>query len=95
MLQRLSSPVQRLVFEVTVTECSQLDAIPWVSIDTIIDPEMPQFRALTRVEVLVRRGVIQGDCPSPIDRGVVRSEIPLRLPALNLLGLLWCDAVDC
>jgi len=77
-----------------MTECSQLDVVPWPSIDAIIRPEMPQFRALTRVEVLVRRGVIPEDRP-PIYKDVVCSEIALRLPNLNLQGLLWCDTVGC
>ena len=94
MLQRLSSQIQKLVFEVTVAECSQLDAIPWESIDGIVRLETWQFRALTRVEVLVRRGVLPDNYP-PIDRDMVCSEIALRLSAINLLGLLWCDMVGC
>ena len=95
VLQQLSSPVQKLVFEVTLTECSQLDGIPWASIDGIIGLETPQFRALTRVEVLVRWGVLLENRPHPIDRDEVRSEIALRLHTLHLLGLLWFDTVGC
>jgi len=91
VLQQLSSPVQKLVFEVTVTDCSQLDAMPWSSIDGTVHPGTPQFRALARVEVLVRRGVP----PEPHLIDMIRSEIALRLPTLNLLGLLWCDTTDC
>jgi len=94
-LRHLSSPVQKLVFEVTVTNCSQLDAMPWAFIDRTVHPETPQSRALTRVEVLVRRGVLPEYLPPIIDRDVVRSEVALRLPALNLLGLLWCDTTGC
>ena len=92
--RQLSSPVEKLVFEVTVTEYSQLDAMPWASIDGIVRPEIPQFRALTRVEVSVRRGVLPENRP-PIDRDAVCSEIARRMPALNLLGLLRCDTVGC
>ena len=95
VLRQLPSPVQKLVFEVTVTEYSQLDAMPWAFIDGTVHPETPQFRALTRLEVLVRRGILPERAPPPIDRDVVCSEVALRLPALNLLGLLWCDTVGC
>ena len=95
MLQQLSSPVQKLVFEVTATDCSQLDAIPWAFIDRIVSPETPQFSALVCVEVLVKRGARRKNYPSSIGRDVVCSEITLRLPVLNLLGLLRCDTVGC
>ena len=95
VLGQISSPIQKLVFEVTATEYSQLDAIPWVFIDRIVHPANPQFRALIYVNVMVKRGGRPGGCRSPIDRDVVCSEVALRLPALNLLGLLRCDTVDC
>jgi len=94
VLRELSSPVEKLVFEVTVTEYSQLDAMPWAFIDGTVHPESPQFRALTSLEVFVRRGVHPGNRPPLIDRDVVRLEVALRLPVLNLLGLLRCDTVD-
>ena len=93
VLRRLSSQVQKLVFEVTLTECSQLDAIPWGFIDEIVGSRTPQFGALARLEVLVRRGELPENHTPPTDRNVIRSEVALRLPALNLLGLLWCDTV--
>jgi len=95
VLQRLSSPILKLVFEVIATERSQLDAIPWAFIDRIVHPKAPQFRVLTRVEVVVRRGVLLDDRSPPIDRDAVCSEIALRLPALVLLGLLRCRTVAC
>lgn len=95
VLQQLASPVQKLVFEVTITDYSQLNAIPWAFIDRIVSPEAPQFRALVRVQVLVKRGVCPKHCPCSIGRDVVCSEITQRLPALSLLGLLWCDTVGC
>ena len=93
MLQQLSSPVQHLVFEVTATERSQLDAIPWTFIDQIIRPDNPQFRALVCVRVLVKRGGRPKGRPPPFDRDVVCSEVTQRLPMLNLLGLLRCETM--
>jgi len=95
VLQQLSSPVQKLVFEVTATDRSQLNAIPWAFIDNTVNPETPQFRALTCVEVLVKRGARRDNYPSSIGRDVVCSEITLKLPTLSLLGLLRCDTVGC
>lgn len=95
VLQRLSSPVQKLAFEVTATDYSQLNAIPWAFIDGIVDPETPKFRALVCVEVLVKRGVHRKNRPSSIGRDAMCSEIALRLHALSLLGLLRCDTVGC
>ena len=95
VLQQLSSPVQKLVFEVTATDCSQLNAIPWAFIDRIVSPEIPQFGALIGVEVLVKRRVRQNNYPSSIGKDVVCSEIIVRLPTLNLLGLLRCNTVLC
>ena len=90
VLQQLSSQIQKLVFEVTATERLQLDAIPWAFIDRIVHPDNPQFKALVRVKVLVKRGDRPRGRP-PIERDVICSEITLRLPRLNLLGLLLCD----
>jgi len=95
VLQQLSSPVQKLVFEVIAMDCSQLNAIPWASIDKIVDPETPQFRTLICVKVLVKRGLCPKDYPPSIRRDAVCSEIALKLPALNLLGLLLCDTAGC
>ena len=44
VLEQLRSPIQKLVFEVSATGYLQLGAIPWASIDRIVDPETPQFR---------------------------------------------------
>jgi len=90
VLQQLSSPIRRLVFEVTVTERSQLDAIPWAFIDRILHSDNPQFRTLLRVKVLLKRGGHQKGRP-PLNRDVVCSLVTRRLPTLNLLGLLRCD----
>jgi hypothetical protein len=94
VLQQLSSPIQKLVFEVTATKRSQLDAIPWAFIDRIVHPDTPQFRALTRVEVLMKRGIPPKGCP-PIGKDAVCLAIAQRLPTLNLLGLLLCNTVGC
>lgn len=93
VLQQLSSPIQKLMFVVTATECSQLDAIPWASIDAIVHPDAQQFRALVCVEVLVKRGAVSGNRSPSIDKDVVCSEIARRLPGINLLGLLRCNTV--
>ena len=94
---RLSSPVQKLVFEVTATRYSQLNAIPWALIDRIVHPDAPQFRTLIRVEVLVKRGGHPKNShrQPPIYRDMVCSEIVRRLPVLNLLDLLRCDTLGC
>lgn len=91
MLEQLSSPVRELVFEVTATERSQLDAIPWTFIDWIVHPDNPQFKALVSVKVLVKRGSRPKSRSPPIGRDVVCSEVTQRLPTLNLLGLLRCE----
>lgn len=93
VLQQLSSQIQKLVLEVTATGCSQLDVIPWASIDSTVHPDTRQFKALVRVEVLVKWGGISSGRPPSIDKDLVCSEIARRLPRLNLLGLLRCDTV--
>lgn len=90
VLRQLSSRIQRLAFEVTATSYLQFDSIPWASIDNILDPQTPQFRDLTRVEVLVRRGFCQKSTPSIIGKDIVCLEIMRRLPTVNRLGLLRC-----
>lgn len=95
VLQQLSSPIQTLVLEVTATSYLQFEAIPWASIDMILNPEASQFRELTCVRVLVKRGVVLLSPRSVIGRDVVFREIIQRLPALHLLGLLRCDTEGC
>jgi len=95
VLQQLSSPIRELVFEVTVTQYSQLDAIPWAFIDRIVHPDNPQFRALARVKVLVKRGGNLRVQSPFIYKDVVCSRVTQRLPVLNLLGLLRCDTAGC
>lgn len=90
VLQRLSSPIKRLVFEVTVSSHLKPTCIPWASIDKIIDPMLPQFSELDRVEVLVKRGARREGSPF-IYGGTVLAEIMPELPKLDLLGLLHCD----
>lgn len=93
VLQQLSSPILELVFEVTVSEYSQLDAIPWAFIDRTVHPDNPQFKALVRVRVLVKRGGSRKVLLPPIYSDVVCSKVARRLPVLNLLDLLRCDTV--
>lgn len=95
VLQQLSSPIQKLVFEVTVSHYWQLDAIPWMSIDNIVNPKAPQFRELNRVEVLLKCGIGYKRFSPSISKDAVCSEILQRLPALNLQGLLRCDTAGC
>ena len=95
VLRWLSSPIQKLVFEVIASYPPQLGMIPWESIDEIVNPGAPQFKELNQVEVFVRCRVLRGG-PSPsIGRDVVRSEIARRLPTLDRLGLLRCDTMEC
>ena len=89
VLEQLCSPIQKLVFEVTATGYLQLGAIPWASIDRIVDPETPQFRELIRVEVLVKHGVRWGGSPPSICKDLVCSEIVRRLPILTLCQGCW------
>ena len=91
VLQQLSSPIQMLALEVTATSYSQLEAIPWAPIDKIVNPEASQFRELTCVKVLVKRGVGRVDRWSLFRRDELFRNIMGRLPALSLLGLLRCD----
>lgn len=91
VLQQLSSPIRKLVFEVTATSYVQLKRIPWASIDRIVSAKTPQFRELVSVEVCVKRGVRWGGSPSSIGKDVVIAEVVRRLPALSLLGILRCD----
>lgn len=96
VLERLSSPIRRLAFEVTATSYQQIDAIPWGYIDKIVDPENQIFKQLAHVEVLVRQGVhCRGIPPLPLAGDIVRSEIARRLPTITLLGLLRCKTTGC
>lgn len=95
VLQKLSSPIRKLVFEVTATSYLQLKRIPWASIEGVVSLKISQFRELVRVEVFVRRGVHQTISPASIGRDVVLAEIMQSLPGLNRLGLLRCDTKEC
>lgn len=94
VLQRLSSPIRKLVFEVIASYPPQLGMIPWELIDEIVNPEAPQFKELNQVEVLVRCRVLRGGPLPSIGRDVVHSEITRRLPTLDRLDLLRCDTVE-
>ena len=95
VLQQLSSPIRKLVFEVTATDYRQLNAIPWEFIDGVVYPEDPQFRDLARVEVLVEHGVRREGSPPSILKDTVCSEITRRLPRLHRLDLLRCHTIGC
>ena len=83
-LRQLPSQIRTLVFVVIATNSSELNAIPWESIDKIVSPETPQFKELTRVQVLLKGRVRQ-------DMDEMRPKVVGRLSGLDRLGLLRCD----
>ena len=89
VLEQLSSPIRKLVFEVTASSHSELRRIPWGSIDSIIRPGTLQFRELLRVEVLVKRG--KRGAHREFCRDLALAEIVWWLPSLHRLGLLRCN----
>ena len=94
VLRRLSSPIRRLVFEVSARDVSQLDAVPWPLVDELVtSPQSAQFRSLNRVEILVeRRGSAEG-VPFLKHRDTLRQEFEARLPGIEGMGLLRCSFV--
>jgi hypothetical protein len=95
VLRRLSSPIRRLVFEVSAKEISQLDAVPWQLIDELVsDPLSVQFQSLDRVEILL-------ECKGPPEGGSflkhwdsLNQVFQSRLPEIERMGLLRCSFVS-
>jgi hypothetical protein len=94
-LRRLSSPIRRLVFEVSAKEISQLDAVPWRLIDKLVsDPLSVQFQSLDRVEILLEcRGSSEGG--SFLKHwDSLHQVFQSRLPEIERMGLLRCSFVS-
>jgi hypothetical protein len=95
VLRRLSSPIHRLVFEMSARDISQLDAVPWPFVDElVVDPHNTQFRSLDRVEILVEcRSSPEGDSFLK-RRDTLYQEFKSRLPGIARMGLLRCSFVS-
>jgi len=95
VLKRLSSPIRRLVFEVSAKEVSQLDVVPWMPVDEIVaSPENAQFRSLDRVEILVeRKGSLSGGSFFK-HQDTLHQRFKLLLPEIERMGLLRCSFVS-
>jgi hypothetical protein len=94
-LRRLSSPIHRLVFEVSAKDISQLDAVPWLSVDKLVaDPRNAQFRSLGRVEILVERKESPRGGSFLKHRDTLYQEFKSRLPEIERMGLLRCSFVS-
>jgi hypothetical protein len=95
VLKGLSSPIHRLAFEVSAKEISQLDAVPWPSVDELVaDLQNTQFRSLGRVEIFVERRGSSNDGSFLKHRDTLYQEFKLRLPEIARMGLLRCSFVS-
>ena len=92
VLRRMSSPIRKLVFEVSANEISQLDVVPWSLIDDLVaDPYNVQFRSLDRVEILLEcRGTSEGESFLG-NRDTLQQVFQSRLPGIEKMGLLRCS----
>ena len=92
VLRRISSPIRKLVFEVSANEISQLDVVPWSLIDDLIaDPHNVQFRSLDRVEILLEcRGMSEGGSFLK-NQDTLQQVFQPRLPGIEKMGLLRCS----
>ena len=94
VLGRLSSPIRRLVFEVSAREIPQLDVVPWAFVDELItNPQNTQFRFLGRVEILVESKTTDGGSFLK-HRDTLYREFKTRLPEIERMGLLRCSFVS-
>jgi len=95
VLRRLSSPIRRLVFEVSAREIFQLDAVPWGFVDELVtDPQNTQFRSLDRVEILVEYKRPPEGGSFLKHRDTLYREFKTRLPEIERVGLLRCSFVS-
>jgi hypothetical protein len=94
VLRRLSSPIRKLVFEVSAKEISQLDVVPWPFVDELIaDPQNVQFRSLDRVEILLEcKGLPEGESFLK-DRDTLDQVFQSRLPETEKMGVLRCSFI--
>lgn len=95
VLRRLSSPIRRLVFEVSAKEVSQLDVVPWSFVDELVsDPQNTQFRSLDQVEILVLHEKSPEGGSFLKYRDTLHQEFEARLPEIERMGLLRCSFVS-
>lgn len=95
VLRRLSSPIRKLVFEVSAKEISQLDVVPWSMIDELVaDPQNVQFLSLDRVEILLECKRTSGGGSFLKHRETLHQEFRSRLPQTERMGLLRCSFVS-
>ncbi|KAF9647259.1 hypothetical protein BDM02DRAFT_3188167 [Thelephora ganbajun] len=95
VLRRISSPIRRLVFEVSAKDISQLDAVPWTFIDELVaDPLNTRFRSLDQVEILVECKESPEGGSFLKHRDTLYQEFKSRLPEIERMGLLRCSFVS-
>jgi len=95
VLRRLSSPIRKLVFELSAMEISQLDVMPWKMVDELVaDSQNAQFRSLDRVEIVVecKRSITGGSFLK--HRDTLYQEFESVLPEIERMGLLRCSFVS-
>jgi len=95
VVRTLSSPIRKLVFEVSARDVSQLDAVPWSFVDWLVAvPQNAQLRSLDQVEILVehRRPPEGGSFLK--HRETLYQEFKSRLPQIERMGLLRCSFVS-
>lgn len=95
VLIRLSSPIRKLAFEVSAKEISQLDVVPWRSVDELVaDPRNAQFRFLDRVEVFLEFKGSSEDGSFLKQWESLHQLFQSRLPEIGRMGLLRCSFVS-
>ena len=95
VLRRLSSPIRKLVFEVSARTVSQLDVVPWPMIDELVaDPQSLQFQSLDRVEILLEYKGSPEDGSFLKHRRSLHQVFQSRLPEIEKMGLLRCSFVS-
>ena len=95
VLRRLSSPIRKLVFEVSAKEISQLNVVPWPLIDELVaDPQNVQFRSLDRVEILLECKGLQEGGSFLKNWDTLDQVFKQRLPEIGRMGLLRSSFVS-